>query len=153
MRNPYHFTFDPFTGAIVVADVGEATHEEIDVLPRKIWGRANLGWPYFEGNRRVYPGRPKHYVRPAITYDHKVGTAIMGGLVIRDPRLPALRGQYIYADFCDAWIATARIHRKHPTSAHTGLVVYAPTAFGEDRAHAVYVASSGGELYRLDPAP
>jgi glucose/arabinose dehydrogenase len=152
MRNPFHFTIDPFTNDLLVADVGEETHEEVDVIPPRLIGKANLGWPYLEGNRRLRPGTVKHYVKPAITYDHHVGTAIIGGRVIRDPRLPQLRGRYLFADFCDAWLAIGRLHRRHPSWRKTGIVTYAPTAFGEDTAHRLYVASSSGELYRIDPA-
>jgi glucose/arabinose dehydrogenase len=151
MRNPFHFTFDPFTRDLVVADVGQDTDEEIDVIPPRRFGKANLGWPYREGNRRLRAGKVKNYVRPAITYDHEVGTAVIGGRIIRDPRLPGLRGRFVYADFCDAWIAIGRLHRKRPSWTKTGIVTYAPTAFGEDSARRLYVASSSGELYRIDP--
>jgi glucose/arabinose dehydrogenase len=152
LRNPFHFSFDPFTHALIVGDVGQDTDEEVDVIPPRLIGKANLGWPYLEGNRRLRPGNPKHYVKPAFTYNHHVGTAVMGGYVIRDPRLPQLKGRYLFGDFCDAWLAIGRIHRRHPTWAKTGIVTYAPTTFGEDTAHRLYVAASSGELYRIDPA-
>jgi glucose/arabinose dehydrogenase len=152
MRNPFHFSYDPFTHDMIVADVGQDTDEEIDVIPRRLFGKANLGWPYREGNRRLRPGHPRHYVKPAITYNHHVGTAVIGGYVVRDPRLPQLKGRYMFADFCDAWIGVARLHRKRPSWSKTGIVTYAPTTFGEDTAHRLYIAASSGELYRIDPA-
>jgi glucose/arabinose dehydrogenase len=151
MRNPFRFTFDPFTRDLIVADVGQDTDEEIDVVPPRLFGKANLGWPYREGNRRLRAGKVRHYVKPAITYNHRVGTAVIGGRVIRDPRLPELKGRYLFADFCDAWLAIGRLHRKHPSWRKTGIVTYAPTAIGEDSARRLYLASSSGELYRIDP--
>jgi glucose/arabinose dehydrogenase len=152
-RNPFHFTFDPFTGSAVIGDVGETSREEIDVLPRSRFGRANFGWPYFEGNRRLFPWRHrKDYIRPALVYDHKVGAAVIGGTFIRDPRLPKLRGRYLYADLCDGWLALGRLHRKKPTTRLTGIVARAPSAIGEDSQHRIYIGGRDGAVYRLDPA-
>ena len=153
MRNPFHFSFDPFTRDLIVADVGQDTDEEIDVIPPRLFGKANLGWPYKEGNRRLRPGKVKHYVKPAITYNHRVGTAVIGGRVVRDPRLPDLRGRYLFADFCDAWLAIGNLHRRKPTWRKTGIVSYQVTAFGEDSDRRLYVANGAGQLYRIDPTP
>ena len=153
LRNPFHFTFDPFTGHMLVADVGNDLREEITVLPRRRFGRANLGWPYREGHYRLRPWRaPRTYLAPRYTYTHRVGAAIIGGRTIRDPRLPWLRRRFLYGDLCHGWIATARLHRRPATSRRTGLLTVHPTAFGEDAARRLYVAVGTGELYRLDPA-
>ena len=154
VRNPYHFAFDPFTGHLLVADVGGDLREELTILPRRRFGRANLGWPYREGHHRLRRWRrPRDYVAPAYTYTHRVGAAIIGGRTIRDPRLPWLRRRYLHGDLCHGWIATARLHRRPRGARRTGLLVGYPTAFGEDSARRLYVAAATGELYRLDPAP
>lgn len=162
LRNPYRFTFDPFGGALVVGDVGEDGREEIDVIPRKRWGKANGGWPYREGDRAAFPGPlPKYYLKPVYTYIHRdagglVGKAIVGGKIVLDKRLPKLRGRYLYGDLCFGWLALAKLHHKKVTSKHSGLVVSFPTAFGEDARHRLYVAATApilrGQIFRLDPA-
>src|SRR5207342_2087892 len=44
-RNPWRFGFDSVTGDLWLADVGENTWEEVDVILK---GR-NYGWPRMEG--------------------------------------------------------------------------------------------------------
>ena len=151
LRNPYRFAFDPFRGGIAIADVGEAIYDEINVLPRGFRGRPNYGWPYFEGPRRHFPKRLKRYVRPALAYSHRVGTAVIGGPFVRDPRLPGYTGRYLYGDFCDGFVAVAALRRKPATTRMSGLVVPGLTTFGEDAAHRIYLGTAYGKLYRLDP--
>jgi glucose/arabinose dehydrogenase len=151
LRNPYRFAFDPFRGGLAIADVGEAMYDEINVLPRGFRGRPNYGWPYYEGPRRHFPKKLKRYVRPKLAYSHRVGTAVIGGPFVRDPRLPAYRGRYLYGDFCDGFVAVAALRRERPTTRMSGLVVPGLTTFGEDALHRIYLGSAYGKLYRLDP--
>ena len=56
VRNPWRYSFDRATGDLWVADVGEQTVEEVNLLPADAGGRnagrgANLGWAEMEGNR------------------------------------------------------------------------------------------------------
>jgi glucose/arabinose dehydrogenase len=152
LRNPYRFTFDPLRGGLIVADVGESDQEEVDVLPRVNNRRVpNFGWPYREGRRRHRAQRIRNYVGPRLTYSHKLGTAIVGGPVVQDPRLPQYRGRYAFGDFCDGFVALGRVRRRVGDFAMTGLVTPAITSLGEDAAHRIYVATAYGQLYRLDP--
>jgi glucose/arabinose dehydrogenase len=156
LRNPFRFSFAPSGRKLIVADVGELAQEEVNVLPQRRFGRANFGWPYREGNRRLRRGRLADYVAPALTYRRRGrGAAVIGGRVVRDPRLPGLRGRYLYADLCQGWIAAARLGGRHATTARTGLRAEYPTAFGEDAAGRIHVATAsgarGGHVYRLDP--
>jgi hypothetical protein len=105
LRNPWRFSFVPSSGTVVIADVGGESREEIDVLPRRLFGRANFGWPAFEGSRRrsgVSLETPGVLVRPFAQYRHR-GTrcwSVIGGLVYRGIRFPALRGRYVFGDLC-----------------------------------------------------
>jgi hypothetical protein len=45
LRNPWRFHIDPSTGAILVADVGWNTYEELD----EVFPGDNFGWPFREG--------------------------------------------------------------------------------------------------------
>jgi hypothetical protein len=51
-RNPQRFTWDPRTGNLFMADIGQNTVEELTLVPRG----ANLGWNAWEGSFR-YLGR------------------------------------------------------------------------------------------------
>ena len=52
LRNPWRFSFDPKTGALLIGDVGQDQFEEVDYLPRGEQSGANLGWSAFEGPAR-----------------------------------------------------------------------------------------------------
>ena len=52
LRNPWRYSFDPATGDLWIADVGQSAWEEIDRLPAGAPGGANLGWSLLEGTHR-----------------------------------------------------------------------------------------------------
>ena len=64
-------------------------------------GRTSAG-ASFEGRTRYTPGETAPgAVKPVITRSHSDGNcSITGGVVVRDPALPALRGRYVFGDFC-----------------------------------------------------
>jgi glucose/arabinose dehydrogenase len=151
LRNPYRIAFDSFTGDLLVGDVGETTYEEVDVLDPLRKTIANLGWPFIEGPKRHFKGTIHHLVKPRISYSHKNGTAVVGGVAIRDPRMPELRRRYVYADYCNGWVALARIHRRKPAPRKTGLMLPLVTSIGEDASGRLYLTSRGSGIYRIDP--
>ena len=107
LRNPWRFSFTPH-GDLVVADVGQGEVEEVTVVRRE---GANLGWRVWEGRSRYSSGEtaPGH-VPPAIQRFHSDGNcSITGGVVVRDPVLSALRGRYVFGDFCRGRIESARL--------------------------------------------
>ena len=121
LRNPFRFSFDRPTHHIVIGDVGQDQWEEVDYESRHSLRGANFGWDHFEGYSRFnYPNdneapRPKHRYQPPIhVYSHSHGCAIIGGYVVRDPRLRALRGRYVYEDLCAGQLRTLVPHRKPP---------------------------------------
>jgi glucose/arabinose dehydrogenase len=88
LRNPYSFSIDPPTGHVVIADVGAAVAEEIDLATT---GGLNFGWPMYEGfvpniecpgadTMGVSPEKPIYtYGRPTGVPDPSVAV-ISGGL-------------------------------------------------------------------------
>jgi hypothetical protein len=150
LRNPWRFSFTP-KGYLVVADVGQGEVEEVTVVRRK---GANLGWRVFEGRSRYAPGEsaPGH-VPPAIQRFHSDGNcSITGGVVVRDPVLSALRGRYVFGDFCRGVVESARLSgNKKRKGRDTRLNVDNLSSFGEDARRRVYVTSLGGPVYRLVP--
>jgi glucose/arabinose dehydrogenase len=154
-RNPWRFSFDG--QRLIVADVGQSRQEEIDYLPVRAAKGVNFGWPQFEG-RLVYdntrPG-PTPAKFPLAVYNHTNGRcAIIGGYVSHDPRIPKLAGQYLFGDLCDGVIhaLSADVAAQKPT-ANRLIGVTAPglTTFGVGPGKRIYFATTGGDLFRLDP--
>jgi glucose/arabinose dehydrogenase len=150
LRNPWRFAFTP-GGDLVVADVGQGSVEEVTVVRRK---GANLGWRVWEGRSRYASGEsaPGH-VPPAIQRFHSDGNcSITGGVVVRDPVLSALRGRYVFGDFCLGRIESAVLRGNKARKVRTTrLQVDSLSSFGEDARGRVYVTSLGGPVYRLVP--
>jgi glucose/arabinose dehydrogenase len=150
LRNPWRFSFTP-RGHLVVADVGQGEVEEVSIIRRK---GANLGWRVFEGRSRYSSGEtaPGH-LPPVIQRFHSDGNcSITGGVVVRDPVLSALRGRYVFGDFCRGVIESARLSGGRARSVGaTRLHVDSLSSFGVDGRGRTYATSLGGPVYRLVP--
>ena len=101
LRNPWRFSFDAATGRLWLGDVGQGTREEIDVIGRG----GNYGWSYREGfiaGPRANPPAVASatFLNPIWDYPNpSQGSSVTGGIVYRGARIPALVGQYLFADF------------------------------------------------------
>ncbi|QDV08741.1 Soluble aldose sugar dehydrogenase YliI precursor [Planctomycetes bacterium Poly30] len=167
-RHPWKWSFDRVTGDLWIADVGQATREEIDFVPAGVGG-LNFGWKVMEGTAcfnasgcaaGVAPCGDASYTPPLYEYDHSLGCSITGGFVYRGSDLPHLRGHYVYADFCSGRVwsfrrgpggqieaFTERTAQFQPAS---GGHLSAPVAFGEDGFGELYLIDyADKELYRL----
>jgi glucose/arabinose dehydrogenase len=154
LRNPWRFAFQPGTNALAIADVGQDAVEEVSFASRRRARGGNFGWRPFEGNSRNYDGEeaPGH-IRPAIERTHDQGwCSITGGLFVRDRALAGLRGRYLFGDFCESRILSARLQGGRARDVRsTGLRVESLSSFGEDARGRVYATSLGGPVYRLVP--
>jgi glucose/arabinose dehydrogenase len=153
LRNPWRFSFDHKTGALIVGDVGQDQQEEVDFAARGTGAGANYGWSVFEGNRRNRPGTAPHAVFPVLVARHSKGyCAIIGGYVVRDPALASLYGRYLYGDLCHPEIQAVTLSPGHARGNRgTGLSVKDLASFGEDGARQIYAVSLDGTVYRLAP--
>lgn len=153
LRNPWRFSFDRKTGDIAIGDVGQDELEEIDFRRRGRARGVNFGWRAFEGTRRYDPDlRVSGAVGPVLEYPRSGGCSVTGGYVIRDARLPSLAGRYVYGDFCEGRLLSARLREGGATARRSlGLRVPSLSSFGEDNAGRVYAVSLDGPVYRLDP--
>jgi hypothetical protein len=155
LRNPWRFWIDSETGAMYVADPGEGRREEVDLVPRGSSG-LNFGWPCFEGTLPFEAAATcEAPVAPLLEIPRENGVcALIGGVVVRDARLPALTGRYLYGDFCTGKI-TAIATDAGGVSASDDLALTVPrlSSFGVDGLGRIYVTSTEGGVYRLDPAP
>ena len=153
LRNPWRFSFDRETSDLVIGDVGQNAVEEIDFAPLSRARGANFGWRPFEGSSRNFDDEdaPGH-LPPVIDLSHDDGyCSVTGGYVVRDPDLPALRGQYVYGDFCDGRVRAARLRSGGATDDRAlQLPRIGPiSSFGEDARGRVYVTSLDGPVFRL----
>ena len=99
LRNPWRMAFDPSTGSLWVADVGQGNIEEVGIAT----AGANLGWAVMEGDRCFGASTCQQagLVPPLAVYEHSGGRcSVSGGVVARNVSATNVEGAYLYADFC-----------------------------------------------------
>ena len=152
LRNPWRFSFDRRTGDLSIGDVGQNAWEEISFVRRGRGKSANFGWRPFEGRTRYKAGEsaPGH-VPPVFVHDRSQDwCSVTGGVVVRDPDLPGLAGRYVFGDFCEGRIWSARLRVPNARDVRrTSLEVPSLSSFGEDARGRVYATSLDGPVYRL----
>lgn len=153
LRNPWRFSFDAETGALVIGDVGQNAWEEIDWVAPGTRPPLNFGWPKREGKHAFRSDDAAGTVEPVLDYPHDGRCAISGGYVYRGTKIPDLRGTYLYSDNCDGRIRGTAVGTG-VTSEEIDFGLEAPgvSAFGQDNANELYVLSLSDGVYRLDPA-
>jgi glucose/arabinose dehydrogenase len=153
LRNPWRFSFDRNSGDLYVGDVGQSRQEEINYQRAGSSGGENYGWRLKEGMGCFNPSsgcdRPG-LVDPILTYSHSQGCSVTGGYVYRGPSAPALKGLYLYGDFCSGtiWAAEPRADGlwQSTTLLRSGLSI---TSFGEGENGDVFVVDRGGRVFRI----
>jgi hypothetical protein len=162
LRNPFRFSFDRLSGALVIGDVGQNAREEIDYAPAPGLGvGADYGWNCREGLLAGPATDPQcatppvaGFVNPVFDYPHFGGScsgAIIGGYVERDPSVTDLNGRYVYGDACDGDIRSIDLSAANPavTDRAEGLHVENLDSFGEDSCGRLYVVSRDGAVQRF----
>ena len=151
-RNPWRFSFDPATGDLWVADVGQNAWEEVNVVRPGL----NYGWRIMEGLACFSPKsgcNESGLQLPLTTYGRDDGCSISGGFVYRGQKLPSLEGAYVYGDFCSGKIWGVRYDgasvTEHGLLADTNLEI---TSFGVDAAGELFVLSRDTGIFLLKPA-
>jgi len=149
LRNPWRFSFDPATGELWIADVGQKAWEEVNRQPAGQGGQ-NYGWRLREGAHCYDP--PEGCERPGLVdpvheYSHREGCSITGGHVYRGQDLPALRGHYLFADWCagKVWAFSPATGERRELLRDLGPL----TSFGKDHRNELYVMEGGGKVWRL----
>jgi glucose/arabinose dehydrogenase len=154
LRNPWRFWVDSETGDLYLGDVGEGTREEIDYEPAGKGG-FDFGWPCLEGTVPVDPTATcTGEVAPIYDYSHDTNLcAVIGGVVLHDPRLPSLDGFFLYSDLCGGEVKALRVDGG-VVAENDDLKLNVPglDSFGMDALGRAYLVSVDGPVYRLDPA-
>ncbi|WP_430905284.1 RICIN domain-containing protein, partial [Maribacter flavus] len=149
-RSPHRLTMDTATGDLYIGEVGEGTHEEINVL-RNVPGTAgqNYGWPLFEGTAPFspptqagipcdvvqYPGTP--LTAPLTDFARSEAASIIGGYVYNGS-IAQYQGRYIAGDYITNQLFA--IDTQSGSKENLGVGPGDIISFGQD---------STGELYML----
>ena len=165
LRNPFRFSFDQQTGALVIADVGQGAREEVDYAPAPGLGLgANYGWNCREGliegpatDEGCGSAPPGTFTDPIFDYPHEDpggdqahGCAIIGGYVVRGPGYGDLDGRYLYGDLCVGELRSLVPALPSASGDRSeGVSVSALNSFGEDSCGRVYAVSGEGPVYRI----
>ncbi len=160
-RNPFRFSFDPNSGRLWLADVGDLAWEEIDIVT----AGGNYAWPHCEGTNPTGCEQPGD-VDPIFTYPHSsaqagcpalpagsLGTCIIGG-AFAGAAFGAMAGDYVFGDCTssDIYIATPNGTRDDIAGTPTLISsnAHVPSDFVPGPDGAIYYTQEGnGEVRRL----
>ncbi len=153
LRNPFRDSIDPATGDLWIGDVGQNKWEEVDVAPAGSRG-LDFGWRRWEGRHCYNPSSgcdPEGVTLPVSEYSHPTGCSIIGGVVYHGAAIPALRGAYLFSDYCagTVWAIDAGLYARQPpiTLFETGRAI---SSLGTGEDGEIYLTDiAGGALLRL----
>ncbi len=144
LRNPWRMSFDRETGLLWAGDVGQDAAEEIAIVR----GGDNHGWNVMEGARCFLPREGcdrAGLVPPVYEYGRPDGCSVTGGYVYRGAAIPALRGWYLFSDYC-----AGGIHAIPAGPAASGEAAQSLTLWDGGPAEiASFAEDAAGELYAL----
>jgi hypothetical protein len=148
LRNPWRYAFDPPSGNLYIADVGQGALEEVDVVPAGQAG-VNYGWNIMEGTS-CYSAATCNKTGlqlPVIEYGHNPACSITGGYVYRGTAIDGLQGHYLYSDYCAGFLKSFRFDNGTAADQHDwGLTASSVTSFGRDFAGELYLISGNSIL-------
>jgi glucose/arabinose dehydrogenase len=156
LRNPWRIAFDPGEGRLYIADVGQASFEEVNVVDNDE-SDLNYGWRIMEGSSCFGGGGcdDAGLVLPEVEYDHGEGCSVTGGFVYRGSALPEIVGHYFYSDFCRGFLRSFRFDGEDATELVDWDVggLGSVLSFGQDAAGELYILSGDGRVVKLVRAP
>lgn len=159
LRNPWKFSFDRQTNDIWIADVGQGSFEEINMMSSTASG-LNYGWRCYEGNAAFNTaGCPNisTLTFPVATYSHNGAIfrcSITGGYRYRGTQYPGFSSLYFFADYCSNEIGILEENGTNWdvffSEQFTG---NGWSAFGEDVNGELYIVGvRSGTLYKVKDA-
>ena len=157
IRNTWKFSFDPPTGRLWGADVGQGAYEEVNLIVNG----ANYGWSRFEGNiiannNVTIDGEVTF---PVHVYDRDLGDrSITGGYVYRGSEItslePDISDKYIFGDYVSGrvWV----LNYNQTDNSGTSELLFKTdgqfiSSFGLDNSGELYFSDYGTEagIYQL----
>ena len=156
VRNPWRYSYDRLTNDLWIADVGQGSWEEIDLINATDTGGQNYGWDCYEGeiaSETQHCDNAGDLTWPIYVYPHQGGDcSITGGYVYRGALYKNFYGKYIFADYC-----SGKFRFMEPDGSGNWIMNqvydgsnYNFVSFGEDRYGEMYVAGiADGKIYHL----
>jgi len=143
LRNPWRFTLERGSSRIFVADVGESSWEEVDILQKG----GNFGWNVMEGDHCFNPPSgcdTSNKVLPIAEYPHTVGIAVIGGYVYKGSSIPGLANKYIFGDLTGKIFSLTEAPSNTWTRADLLTTNLTISSLGQDNNGEMYVLDYGG---------
>jgi glucose/arabinose dehydrogenase len=149
-RNPWRFSSDRATGRLFVADVGQNSFEEVDLVQKG----GNYGWNIMEGAHCFDPPSGCNMTGltpPIVEIPHPEAEAVIGGFVYHGTALADLQGSYIFGDLNGKiW----SLQEGPPNTftrkllSNSGLSI---SSFGQDEDGEIYVVDFTGKVFKIVP--
>jgi glucose/arabinose dehydrogenase len=149
-RNPWRFSFDPVTGDLWLADIGQDRVEEVDIVHRG----GNYGWNVYEGFEpfsNQYRKEGRNFTPPVFAYKRKYGVSITGGYVYRGDKRSSFYGVYVCGDYASKRIfGVTQGNGTLKAVRQIGTLPQGLVSFGTDEAGHIYAVGYEGMIYQLD---
>jgi glucose/arabinose dehydrogenase len=156
IRNPWRFSFETPTGRLWLGDVGQNEREEINVVEKG----GNYGWNVMEGTGCLGGGNGcsrNGLSLPILEYETGANCSVTGGFVYRGNEIAALRGAYVYGDYCSGLVWALRYDGSRVTEqSQIASAGFRISSFTQDRNGELYVIAHGESaaqagIYKLVP--
>lgn len=154
-RNPWRFSIDSASAAMLVGDVGNGAMEEVSLDALAGTGNRDFGWRKCEGTVS-FNGTCAGTVPPIWTQAHASGNrSVTGGYIYRGD-ITLLNGMYVVGDFVSGRIFMVR--RPVPPATQWTSTMWRDTdmllvSFGTDEAGELYAVDIGpGRVWRFNSA-
>ncbi len=168
LRNPWRCDFDAQTGDLYVADVGESSWEEVNLIPAGAPPLPNFGWrcregwvctPFAAASCAQCPD--SSLTDPVYAYSHGgEACSIIGGAVYRGSSLPLeYQGRFFFSDYCTGAISSLDPAVQGPTRVvdHSSTLKKAisplTTSVNTGPGGEVYFCNRLGDVWKLAPDP
>lgn len=160
LRNPWRCNIDRITGDIWIADVGQNTYEEVDMMPFGTSGN-NFGWKCREAAHDYITSgcASSGFTDPIMEYSHSFQLgghcSITGGYVYRGTQYANLWSRYLCTDYCSGQFFSIKQTGSNTfdTLVLNNLTNNQYTGFGLDNTGEMYVlyrgTGTGGRVYRI----
>jgi uncharacterized repeat protein (TIGR03806 family) len=149
-RSPHRMSKDSQTGELYIGEVGQSTHEEINVVS----SGKNYGWPVWEGN--IAP--PNYdcgivmldgmaHEAPLTAFPRTDAGSIIGGHVYRGTEFTSSNGRFITADWVTQQIFSVNI--TDGSYETLGTLPRRPISFGENNNGDIFYLTQGNNVQLL----
>jgi glucose/arabinose dehydrogenase len=137
IRNPYRMSIDRATGDMWIGNVAGPQGGEV----------------YFAANDKAPTNWGHDATNNSITGRDSSGNALIGGVVYRGSKIPALCGRYFYGQH-NSGLVKSLIHtngtRTGDPTTHGTLQSSNLSSFGEDGEGEIYISTLGGAVFKVE---